>query len=168
MKKLHPVLVGKTKETVSRLSGGPQPSKTEKRKEFLQRSKEEYVKLTPKEKKQGEKTGLLKYKLRDPNATIAYKKELNVGGTVKNIVGASRKESGFGRAKRVKLAASVTDKTAKQVRDISPTKAGKIIRGTKKGIKEAFKAGAEVCSAAVTGAGGSVKACAKRQGKSNF
>jgi hypothetical protein len=160
-KNLHPVLVGKTQETVSRLSDGP-GSRKQRKMETIKRATTEYTKGGP---------GLLKYKASEKSSTLGpIEKKMNVGGTARNIVGLSRKESGMGRRKRVELAAKVTDKTKKQIRDIVPTKAGVATRKVGKAYKNFKKnilaAGFE--SAAVTSCGGSGKACKVRQGRKNF
>lgn len=170
-KKLHPVLVGKTQETVSKLTGGPGPSKTQKRKEFMQR-------LNTKDK-----NTLIKWKDDDKkDATLGYKTQpkINKGGTTMGIVGGKgrgkyltssaemRRESGLSRAKRVKLAAAATGQTEKRVRQTSPTVAGAKLRKAKYNVKEALKTTHRVLSARITGCGGSGKACKIRQGSENF
>jgi len=170
-KNLHPILVGKTQETVSKMTNGPGPSKTQKRKDFVQR-------LNTKDK-----NTLIKWKDDDKkDATLGYKTQpkMNQGGTTMGIVGGKgrgkyltssaemRKESGYSRAKRVKLAAEATGQTEKRVRLTSPTVAGYKLRTAKKNVKEALKATHRVLSARITGCGGSARACEKRQGPQNF
>lgn len=133
-----------------KLSSEPKPSKIEKRATFNQ-------KLNPK----GENS-LIKYKTNPKDATLGATR-MNKGATSIGIVGGKlgkstkemRKETGYSRAQRVKMAAKATDQSEKRVRATSPTKAGVKLRKAKKNIKEAFKKSTMILSAGVTGAGGS-------------
>jgi hypothetical protein len=154
-----------------KLNAGPGPAKLAKRKDFVQR-------LNTKDK-----NTLIKWKDDDKkDATLGYKPQpkMNQGGTTMGIVGGKgrgkyltssremRKESGYSRAKRVKLAAEATGQTEKRVRLTSPTVAGFKLRKAKKDVKEALKTTHKVLSAKITGRGGSKKACKTRQGSENF
>jgi hypothetical protein len=146
-----------------KLSSEPKPSKIEKRTAFNQR-------VNPKSE-----NSLIKYKTNPKDATLGATR-MNKGATSIGIVGGKlgkstremRKETGYSRAERVKMAAAATDQTKKRVRLTSPTKAGMKLRRAKRDVKEAFKTTTRVLSAQVTGRGGSAKACKTRQGGQNF